>query len=196
MNLEPLAALANAVEAQLNCDYNFWGFEAPASLYDALRDCKVSCAYFTEKIHKKLYAVNIRAYNRRYNSHKEPADEEALDIDMRKYIIHHPPEYKEHNFAVRPWHFQLAKLLDFWLYQTAEDATHNDPLRLAMVEFRDNLYTFIIRNNPEYTNTQWSELFQSTTPKKEANQITRKKYEAKIAALEPLTEEQCKSILL
>jgi len=29
MEREPLAALANAVEARLNCDYNLWGFEAP-----------------------------------------------------------------------------------------------------------------------------------------------------------------------
>ena len=37
--------------------------------------------------------------------------------------VHQPPEYREHGFAVRPWHYHLAKLLDFWLYQTAEDAT-------------------------------------------------------------------------
>lgn len=33
MNPEPLAALANAVETRLNCDYSYWGFEAPDSLY-------------------------------------------------------------------------------------------------------------------------------------------------------------------
>lgn len=55
-------------------------------------------------------------------------------------------------------HYQLAKLLDFWLYQTAEDATRSDPLRLAMAEFRDNLYSFIVMNSPQYVETRWGEL--------------------------------------
>lgn len=158
MNNEPLAALANAVETRLNCDYNYWGFEAPASLYNALADCKTSCTYFAEDIYRRLYAVNVRAYNGRYADHEEPEDEEAQTIDGSKYIIHHPPEYREHGFAVRPWHYQLAKLLDCWLYQTAEDATYKDPLRLAMKEFRDNLYSFIVGNSPEYVDAPWGEL--------------------------------------
>lgn len=66
MNPEPLAALANAVETRLNCDYSYWGFEAPDSLYRELNDCKTSRTYFAEAIYKKLYALNIRAYNGRY----------------------------------------------------------------------------------------------------------------------------------
>lgn len=158
MNSESLAALANAVETRLNCDYNYWGFDAPSSLYDALADCKMSCTYFAEDIYRKLYTVNVRAYNGRYANHEEPEDEEAPTIDGSKYVIHHPPEYREHGFAVRPWHFQLAKLLDCWLYQTAEDATFKDPLRLAMKEFRDNLYGFIVGNSPEYVDAPWGGL--------------------------------------
>ena len=79
---------------------------------------------------------------------------------MSKYNVHQPPEYREHGFAVRPWHYHLAKLLDCWLYQTAEDATYKDPRRLAMAEFRDNLYGFIVTNSPEYVDTRWGELPQ------------------------------------
>lgn len=113
MNPEPLAALANAVETRLNCDFNYWGFEAPDSLYRELEDCKTSFTYFAEDIYRKLYALNIRAYNGRYADHEEPEDEEAPSIDVSKYIVHHPPEYREHGFDARPWHYQLAKLLDF-----------------------------------------------------------------------------------
>lgn len=80
MNPEPLAALANAVETRLNCDYNYWGFEAPDSLYRELADCKTSCTYYAEDIYRRLYSVNIRAYNGRYADHEEPADEEAPTI--------------------------------------------------------------------------------------------------------------------
>ena len=160
MGLVPLAALANAVEARLNCDYNYWGFDITGNLGHELRDCKISYTYNAEAIYQRLYAVNVRAYNGRYAGHEEPADEMAPAIDGGEYIVHCPPEYREHGFAVRPWHYQLAKLLDFWLYQTEEDATHSDPLRLAMRDFRDSLYRFIIRNSPEYTELPWGELPQ------------------------------------
>ena len=94
MNPEPLAAIANAVETRLNCDYNYWGFSAPDSLYRELADCKTSCTYFAEEIYKKLYAVNVRAYNGRYMSHEEPVDEEAPAIDVDNYTVHRRPEYR------------------------------------------------------------------------------------------------------
>ena len=158
MNPEPLAALANAVETRLNCGYDYWGFEAPDSLYHELRDCKMSCTFFAEDIYHRLYAVNVRAYNGRYANHEEPVDEADPVIDGSKYVVHHGPEYREHGFAVRPWHYHLAMLLDFWIYQTAEDTTRSDPLRLAMKEFRDSLYGFIIQNTPEYFNIRWGQL--------------------------------------
>lgn len=158
MNPEPLAAIANAVETRLNCSFDFWGFEAPESLYRELADCKMSCTYFAEPIYRRLYALNVRAYNGRYSSHEEPADEEAPDVEISCYVVHRGPEYREHGFAVRPWHYQLSQLLDFWLYQTSEDATRSDPLRLAMEEFRDGLYSFIVHNSPEYYNGRWGEL--------------------------------------
>ena len=151
MKSEALAALANAVEARLSCKYSYWGFEAPDSLYHELSDCRSTHSYCVESIYRKLYALNVRAYNGRYKDHEEPADEDAPVIDGSGYIVHHGPEYREHGFAVRPWHYQLAALLDFWLYQTLEDATRNDPLRLAMQDFRDRLYGFIVQNSPPYT---------------------------------------------
>ena len=158
MNPEPLAALANAVEARLNCDYGYWGFEAPDSLYRELKGCRSHFLYHAEEIYRRLYAVNVRAYNGRYAGHEEPEDEEAPDIDIGRYIVHRGPEYREHGFAVQLWHYQLAKLLDFWLYQTLEDATHDDPLRLAMKDFRDILYSFIVANSPQYVEVRWGGL--------------------------------------
>lgn len=172
MNPEPLAAIANAVETRLNVGYDYWGFEAPDSLYRELAGCKMSCTYFAEEIYKKLYAVNVRAYNGRYASHEEPADEEAPIIDGSKYIVHHGPEYQSRGegngttYAVLPWHYQLAQLLDCWLYQTAEDATRSDPFRLAMQEFRDGLYSFIVQHSHEYFAGRWGELPRPTPEKK------------------------------
>jgi len=158
MKSEAMAAIANAVEARIVYGYNYWGFEAPDSLYDALRDCMDPSTCFPEEIYRKLYAVNVRAYNGRYESHEEPADEEAPAINVKKYAIHRPAEYREHSFAIFPWHYQLAKLIDCWLYQTLEDATRADPLRLAMEEFRDGIYHFIVQHSPEYMDARWGDL--------------------------------------
>lgn len=151
MKCEPLAALANAVEARLNCGYDFWGFDVPGSLYTALDDCRTIRLYEAEEIYRKLYVLNVKAYNERYKSHEEPLSEKIPVVDVSAYTVHHKPEYREHGFAVRPWHYHLASLLDFWLYQTLEGAVKDDPLRLAMRDFRDSLYGFIVQNSPPYT---------------------------------------------
>lgn len=163
MKPAPLMALANAVETRLNCDYNYWGFDIPSNLYQELDDCKTSYTYYAERIYRRLYTLNAQAYNGRHAGREEIADEEAPVIDGSKYIVHHEPAYREHGFAVCPWHYHLAKLLDFWLYQTAEDMTHSDPLRLAMLEFRDSLYRFIVRNSPQYIAIRWGEFADSST---------------------------------
>ena len=163
MNPEPLAALANTIAMVLYGGYNACGFEAPKSLYDALRDChegydRRAIPGCEKKIYERLYAVNVRAYNGRYGDHEEPEDETAPEIDVGKYIIHRPPKYRDHGFAVQNWHYYMAKLLDCWLYQVAEDATMNDPLRLALEEFQGVLCGFIVRRSQPYTNIQWGEL--------------------------------------
>lgn len=160
MKKEPLAALANAVAARLNCDYNYWGFEAPASLYRELKSCAILYHCFSAgKIYCKLYTLNVQAYNGRYLGHQNSCNEEVPpNVDIDSCTVHRRPEYREHGFAVCPWHYQLAKLLDCWLYQTAEDIIHTDPLRLAIKDFRDSLYSFIIQNSPDYVTFSWGEL--------------------------------------
>ena len=88
----------------------------------------------------------------------EAADDVAPDIDVSQYKVHHPPEYGENRFAVRPWHYKLAMLLDFWIYQTNEDATRADPFRLGIKSFRNSLYQFIVTNSDEYWANQWGRL--------------------------------------
>lgn len=164
MSPEPMAAIANAAETLLNSGFNYFGFDAPDELITACADfCDNPRAYrpffYAEDIYKRMYAVNVAAYNGRYvRMDDEAADEAAPVIDGSRYKVHHPFEYGEHHFAVRPWHYKLAMLLDFWVYQTNEDATRSDPLRLGMKAFRNALYQFIVMNSEEYWTNQWGRL--------------------------------------
>ena len=154
MDAKSLMALANTIEALLNCDYSSWGFYVPDSLFRELGDCKTSCTYYADRIYHRLYALNAQAYNGRHADREGAISEEAPVIDGSKCVIHQKPEYREHGFAVCLWHYHFAMLLDFWLYQTAEDATRNAPLRMTMKEFRDSLYCFIVQNSSQYTTTR------------------------------------------
>ena len=164
MSPEPLAAIANAVETLLNSGFNYFGFDAPDELVSA---CAGLCdgprtsrpLYCAENIYRKMYALNATAYNGRYTRmDDEEADSAAPSIDGGQYQVHHPPEYREHHFAVQPWHYKLAMLLDCWLYQTNEDATRADPFRLGMQALRNSLYQFIVKNSDEYCANQWGRL--------------------------------------
>lgn len=143
MNPEPMAAIANAAATLLNCGY----------------ECQ-SCGYYeATEIYKKLYAVNIAAYNGRYKDHEAPLDDLVPSVDCFRYIVHQKPEYAEHHHAVRPWHYRLAKLLDFWLYQTDEYATWEHPVRSAMLDFQEALFQFIVQRSSEYDNApEWGKL--------------------------------------
>lgn len=158
MDKEPLAALANAVEALLNCGFEYFGFDAPDGLFDAAQDCRIMGFYSASALYRKMYALNVAAYNGRYSGHERPADGEAPDVDLSRYVIHCPPEYAEHHHAVRPWHYRLAKLLDFWLYQVTEDATRRDDFVAAMRELRDDLFRFVVRRSGEYDRYGWGRL--------------------------------------
>ncbi len=166
MKRELLATLGSATAARLNLSFDFWGFEAPRELYDALTDCRTCGHYSEQAVYDRLYALNVRAYRGRYDEPFNPEDITGPDVNMARYAIHRKPEYRAHGFAVQPWHYQLAQLLDCYLYQTAEDATYNDPLRLALVKFRDALYAFIVSRSPQYTALQWGRLAPPYTPDK------------------------------
>lgn len=159
MDPGPLAAIANATEAMLNSGFNYWGFDVPETLPRAARDldlCDGGIFYNACKIYETLHRLNSAAYAGRYKT--DGADDPAPDVDLTRYKVHHAPEYREHGYAVRPWHYKLAQLLDFWLCQTDEDATAKDPFRLGMQDFRNALYYFIVRNSPEYYDNQWGQL--------------------------------------
>lgn len=156
MSPEATAALADFLEGTLNMSFEFWGFSTPSSLKEAARDCMVDDGYgplfSAEKIYKKLYAINTAAYCGRY---QDDAAEEAPEIDIRKYHFYRPPEFASLYYAIAPWHYKAHKLLEFWLYQTCEDATIRCPLRLALSDLHSTLESFIVHNSGAWHSFPW-----------------------------------------
>ena len=157
MNPRATATLANAVEFILNSGFNRFGFEAPESLHKALSDCRDSYYFYSAPaIYQRFYALNVAAYNGRYlGNPTDPVEAEAPSMpDV-------PPLVKERVYCnheiLQPWHYKFCKLLDFLIYQCSEDATRNDPLFLALVDF-DRIYkSFLVCNTEEYHHFGWGE---------------------------------------
>ena len=146
------ATLANALEFILTSGFNRFGFEAPESLHEALRDCRDRYGYYeAKKIYNRLYNLNVAAYTGRY-SITMPADP-VPDMPEVPQLIQ-PREYDRHEVLL-PWHYQFCKLLDCLIYQTYEDATCNDPLHLALFDFSRVYKSFLVANTPEYHSAPW-----------------------------------------
>lgn len=153
MNEKALAAIALSVESLLNIGYNAWGFEAPESLFEALRDCENEfSSFYAEKIYEKLYILNFRSYAGRY---KEPLNITPPDVDFSSVKLWERPEYNNGFYTIKEWHYKLLKLLDCFNYQTSEQTTSRDPLKKAMDEFARVLSGFIARNSAAYEAAPW-----------------------------------------
>ena len=163
-----LAALAQYTQTILDSGFDYQGFDAPRSLFLALRDCE-SSVYFgtheTEKIYLRLYDFNACAYNGRYNGcPADPVPAEAPDmpdvkISWKPRETVHDPEYcAGYRHKIGPQHYKLLKLLDFYIYQVSEDSTYKKPLYNGLVDLQHVLTSFIAQNSAEYAALKWGQL--------------------------------------
>ena len=154
---DSLGSIAKSLCAVLNGSYNAYGFTAPESLCKALEDCIVSGLYDDRKVYERLYRLNVDAYNSRYPAdHGEDMTAESDRFTMPKDApqLLTVPEY--HGiFYFTPNHWKLLKWLDCLNYQTAEDDTVEDPLRLALVDTANALAGTLARNRMEYDAATW-----------------------------------------
>lgn len=104
---------------------------APESLSDALSTCRTGGRYDAHKIYRRLYIMNLQAYNGRYR-------EDVKTFDKYK------PRLMPTNYI------RLHKQMSCYLYQCAEDATHDSPLYKAVKATRDALANMIVQSMEEY----------------------------------------------
>lgn len=104
-------------------------------------------------IAEDLYRLNMCAYNSRYPSTGDP-DMFPLPDFPQEYSIRQAPDF-DRPLTPRPWHYQLCKMLDCWLYQTDEDATRADLLRVAVADFRAALADAIVTHTAAYERCEW-----------------------------------------
>lgn len=157
---ESIMTLANTIStAYLSFAYANWGLPTSGKLWDALK--AAGCVERNElnpvRVAVVLYLLNVKAYNTRY---REQIPEDVPDFkDMR--MRHVGPSLTDRNNSraeqvrnnkrvYQPWVYQLVALLDCYAYETAEDATYNDPIRLGIVEFADDIRKSLVMCDTRY----------------------------------------------
>lgn len=152
MSTQSHATLANALEYILNSGFNRFGFEVPDSLHKALQGCRDRYSFYCAgEIYNRLYRLNARAVDARYKhagvSPVPMMPEVPPLIEERQRVNHHE--------KLLPWHYKFCKLLDCLIYQASEDATRNDPLLLALIDFSRIYKSFLVTNTEEYNAAPW-----------------------------------------
>jgi hypothetical protein len=153
-----IAQLADYLSTLYNCGFNFFGYDMPDALRSELHDCRdIYWNATTKKIFKKLYELNAAAVAGRYE--KEPAPVPELP-EFKP--IHHPRASRLQDETVgrwyeeiKPWHYELIKLTQCFLYQCDEDATCNTGLFKALKELETIQLNHIVTNNPEWVKATW-----------------------------------------
>ena len=154
METRAIAALAKGMEAVLNSGYTFAGFEAPATLAEALENCRDKYGFYEEKhIFTALYDLNAAAYAGRYKENAEPAPNWPDNVPR---LLTRPVYNGYYNPGADFWKYY--KLLDCMIYQTCEDATCNNALYKALVDFSRVLAAYLVRNCAAYDNAEWGRL--------------------------------------
>lgn len=126
---------------------------AAHTLKRAFGDCITSREYSGEKIAATLYRINAMAYAGRYREGTETQIPPSVTADHGS--LYRLPGYNGTHEAPKEWLYHLVKLLDCWLYQTAEDTTVHDETRQALERFSTALMGEIIRHTVEYNMHRW-----------------------------------------
>lgn len=152
MDERAISVLSNTLESVMNSGFNRFGFEAPESLHKALSDCRDHYGfYLSEKIFSRLYILNARAYSNRYKSDWNS----CIPVKPEIHSIIQKRQLENHHEKLLKWHYKFAKLLDCFIYQVSEDATQNDPLTLALIDFSRLYKSFLVVNTEEYDSEPW-----------------------------------------
>lgn len=154
---ERIAQLADYLTSLYNMGYNYFGYELPEEIREEIRDCRDKYNYISVKrVFEKLYNFNAAAVAGRYKSEIS----EVPEMPETK-AIYHPreclksDEIREYCENIKPWHYELLKLIQCFIYQCSEEATINSTLYKGFRELERRLMGFIIDNTPAYKKAAW-----------------------------------------
>ena len=147
---ESIYQLADYLDTLRDIGFDYFGYSMNVELRNELSGAKI------EEIYTILAELNMSAVNSRYEDVQVYQDFNVID---KRNInpLYHPNDWsgEKQCFEIKPWHYQLLKKLQCFIYQCSEDINRDNNLLKALEKLEYEIMGFIVTNQPEYVNAQW-----------------------------------------
>ena len=152
-NPQTVAYIANFITAQINRGYELTGMFV--SIPDEfIKDVTENGKIKPQKIFLKLYALNYTAYETRYESDHIGLSS-CLEY-MNSFSEYDNNLHRPSTGKIEPWHWQMLKSIQFYLYQCSEsEKLMNCTTYKTVKAFETALESMIINALPEYQAAEW-----------------------------------------
>ncbi len=151
LSIESRSAIADYIASVLNSGFDYHGYSAPETLKRALSDCVV-CGYYEEsKIFDRLTKLNAHACGERYH-HLTGAEPGTY---KRQRCITEYRQYEDGHEIIKPWHYQILKKIECFIYQCTEGDTPDTELYKGIEQLSRYLMAYIVHNTPEWNAALW-----------------------------------------
>ena len=151
MSNETLSMLSDFIARYYLTKGRVFNFDFPEELGKELG----IMAYDSEMIFHKLAHLNVKSLRNRY-----PDDYEDILGDIEYESGHDIWQNSVRDWChgiqyIQPWHYQILKSLDCYLYQSCEGNCYKDQLHMALQSLRDKWGANIAENQLGYTEADW-----------------------------------------
>lgn len=140
---ESLSMITDIISRYLIAGFDAFGFEFPREiviLFNGESD---------ERIFDALAGTNINAIEQRYS---QKIAEEMYD--GKRYENGHDI-WQAREDGIQPWHYQLLKSLQCYIYQCSEGNVPDTHIYKAIDKLITRLAMYIVCNQPEYDEAEW-----------------------------------------
>lgn len=144
MSNETLSMLAEIIHRYHESGGEEFGVWFPTELFIELG----GKAYYKETTFKALADLNVQSLKERYG---DDVDDMIGEVDFISGCDIWEPDVR----GIKPWHYQVLKSLDCYLYQSCEGKCYQDPLYKALEKLRDKWGCYIAEKQPGYELADW-----------------------------------------
>lgn len=140
---DSLSMLTDIIERYLVAGSDSFGFDFPKEIKEVFNGAS------RDSIFSALSADNVLALEERYGIRT------AIDMyDGEDYEDGHDI-WKPMEKGVQPWHYQLLKSCQCYVYQCTQGKVCESPIYIAMSKLTANIAMYIACSQPEYAKAEW-----------------------------------------
>lgn len=151
MSNKTLSMLSDFIARYYRNEGRDFSFYFPEELEEELG----TLAFEPEIVFLRLAKLNVESLRRRYPDYYHEMIEDVEYIPGCDIFEHDVYDMENGVKFMKPWHYQVLKSFDCYLYQSCEGNCYKLPLYKAIQALRDKWGGYIAENQPEYEEAKW-----------------------------------------